>query len=291
MDILLSMLLLFPLPLRVEVQSAIDHCKVIPEEFRIKLGRPVTIRSFDTELFCKTDVTKKDLMYIIGSATECSYHAAVRHLKNGYIPLYGGGRMGLCGVGRGQDGVLCSLDEITSVCIRIPSEKIGCSDDFFTELVDGEYKNTIVIAPPGAGKTTLLRELIRKLSYGGLYIGVVDERGEISGQNEGRAAFDIGPRCDVLTGVPRASAAMMLLRAMSPNVIAMDEITAHSDMGVIMEAVGCGVGLLTTMHGEGLKSLEKPMFSQLKKLNIFEKAILIRINQGKRLYEVIDLYA
>ena len=198
--------------------------------------------------------------------------------------------MGICGNGAGPDGVLRGMDDIHSLCIRIASQQIGCGDALWETWMQNGFRNTIIIAPPGAGKTTLLRELIRRLSVTGYYVGVADERCELSGQFDGRAAFDLGSRCDVITGIPKQAAAMMLLRSMAPQVLAMDEITAFADMEAIKEAVGCGVGLLTTIHGDGILSLRKPGFQALYDAKVFELGILIHNTKGRRDYEVVNLY-
>ena len=47
--------------------------------------------------------------------------------------------------------------------------------------------STLIVSPPGVGKTTILRDLVRRVSNGietlsfhGINVGVVDERGEIA---------------------------------------------------------------------------------------------------------------
>lgn len=287
----LSIKKLFPIQLRSELERLTADTHAAPEEIRVRVGKPLTLRRCGSEVFGTKEVTKSDMLYLIGSAADCSYHAVVRQMKNGYIPLQGGCRMGLCGCGNGADGELRSMDEVNSLCIRIASERVGCADAVWEEWMRDGFRNTVIIAPPGAGKTTLLRELIRKLSVAGYYVGVADEREELSGRYHGQAAFELGPRSDVLTGISKNDAAMMLLRSMAPDIIAMDEITAFADQTAIREAVGCGVGLLTTIHGDGVQSLRKPAFTALYEAEVFEKAILVSIKQGKRCYEVVDLYA
>ena len=92
-----------------------------------------------------------------------------------------------------------------------------------------------LLGPSGCGKTTLLRDLIRQLSDGnaygpGLRVGVVDERSELAGAYRGRPQNDLGMRTDVLDACPKALGMLLLLRSMSPQVIAVDELGEDADI-------------------------------------------------------------
>ena len=60
--------------------------------------------------------------------------------------------------------------------------------------------------------------------YGGRTVGIVDERSEIAACFQGVPQNDVGIRSDVLDGCPKAEGMMMLIRSMSPRVVAADEI-------------------------------------------------------------------
>ena len=96
---------------------------------------------------------------------------------------------------------------------------------------------------------------MRLLSVRGERVAVADERAEVAGGLEG--GFDLGPRTDVMSGAPKAAAALMLIRSMSPTVLAMDEITAPEDVEAVLSAAGCGVAVLATAHAEGLAGLRR----------------------------------
>lgn len=288
MRFLMPVIDLFPKDMREILLSEIESFGAVPEEIRLRIGAPVCLRRYGREHLCSVSIKKEQLLWIVGNAAEGSYHTAARYLRMGYLPLRYGSRVGVCG--NGIDGKLASLGDVTSACIRIARSIVGCGGDIYEELYRNGFCNTIIIAPPGAGKTTLLREMIRKLSYSGLYVGVADERGEIAGMYGDKPTFDLGPRSDVLSGIPKSQGAMMLLRSMTPNVIAMDEITGDCDSEIVLEAANCGAGLLTTVHGEGEKVLYKPAFRTMRDLAVFQYAVVIDVSEKERKYRAVNLY-
>ena len=75
----------------------------------------------------------------------------------------------------------------------------------------------------------------------------MDERFEIAG--EGSAAFDLGERTDVLSGVGKGEGLLRLLATMGPQVLAADELNLSSDVAAVLEAKSRGVEVLCTAHG------------------------------------------
>ena len=94
----------------------------------------------------------------------------------------------------------------------------------------------------------------------------------------------------MLTLCPKAQGIGMVLRAMNPQVIAVDEITAEEDIRAMCLAANCGVGLLASIHAASVDELhQKPLWRELLRARVFRRCIVIRSNGGARSYEVGDL--
>ena len=135
--------------------------------------------------------------------------------------------------------------------------------------------NTLIISPPKCGKTTMLRDLARNLSNAGFRIGICDERSEIAGCYDGKTSYDLGPRTDVLDGCPKADGILMLIRAMSPDVVMTDEIGKPEDAAAIRSALSAGVKIITTIHGSSFEDAAKSAVGSLITDHVFETLIFL----------------
>ena len=237
-------------------------------------------------------VTEADLRLVAELATQPSFHAALEKLRDGFLPLTGGHRLGLCGTAVVRDGAVVNLRELSSANLRIARAVEGAADQVLPLLrrEDG-VKSTLILSPPGGGKTTLLRDLIQALSQGRggppLRVGLADERGEVAALREGTPMLDVGPRTDVMDGCPKHLALMFLLRSMGPQVLAADEITAPEDGQAMSAAAHCGVSLLATAHGAELADLRRrPLYRRLLEEGLFQAAVIIRREGGRRRCQV-----
>ena len=263
------------------------------EELRLREGFPLAAVRAGEEwthpAWRGRKLTEEDLRRVLETAGRGSVHTILDQLRGGYVTAPGGVRVGICGEGAVQEGKLLSFRHITSLALRVPHTLPGLAAPLLPQRLEGgRLPSPLLLSPPGAGKTTLLRDLIRCLSQGeGIpprRVGVADERGELGA---GELRYGLGPRVDVLENCPKATALLMLLRGMAPQVLAADEITAPEDLRAMEEAAGCGVTLLATAHGGSWEELRRrPLYRTMLEEGIFQKFVFITLEGGRRVYTV-----
>ena len=257
-------------------------------EIRLRRGRTpaLTLPEGESPLTGVSAVTDADLARVLELASGASPYAASDCLRRGFITANGGVRVGFCGRFPGADRGLWNQEDLFSVCIRIPREVKDIGEKFCVR----PFPSTLILSPPGGGKTTLLRDMVRTLSNAGMRVGLCDERGEIAALSSAGAGFDIGERTDVLSDCAKARAAMILLRCMSPELIAMDEISEPEDADACRSAAYCGASLLATAHAADASELSRrEVYRMLQSDQIFSRAVVIHVTGGRRIYEEVML--
>lgn len=256
------------------------------EEIRLRTNKPISLKIGQDTIMLEYIVKQQEILQTFEKICENSVYSYKRQICEGFITIKGGNRVGIVGSAVTEKGEVVNVNYISSLNFRISNQKIGCSNNVITDLIDNmnnSIYNTIIISPPGCGKTTLLRDIIRNISNGipnlkfkGITVGVVDERGEIAAMYKGIPQNDIGIRTDVIDNMPKPEAMKILVRSMSPNVIACDEIGSAEDIKAIDYAMCSGVKGIFTAHGKDLEEVNKnPELSKLLNKHIFERIILL----------------
>lgn len=272
------------------------------EEIRLRNGKPLIISYENKDRFItchgkvsqymdKALIIKEDhIQSTFQKISNYSVYAYEEEIRNGYITIKGGHRVGIGGkVIYGSMGIE-TIKDISSLNIRIAREKKKISDHIIQYLVENntDFYNTLIISSPQCGKTTLLRDIVRNLSNGfgllsekGFKISVIDERSEIAGVHKGIAQNDIGLRTDILDGCLKSDGIMMAIRSMSPDIIAVDEIGSKRDVESIHEALKAGIKLIATIHGSSIEEVQsKSSMEDLFKEKIFDRFIILDRSNG-----------
>ena len=270
------------------VYSLEEEDKAQAEEFRLRVGRPfaVTVGGRIKTVYFEGEtvtVTEEEMEECVERATKSSYHSYNHQIKEGYISLPYGGRMGVCGSVIRENGETRTIKDISSLNIRIAKQVKGVSSDIFKMIRLDKRPNILIISKAGDGKTTFLRDLVRNMSDSGIKIGLCDERYEIAASSRGRPAFDIGRNTDVISGGDKEQNCDALIRAMSPSYIALDEITKESDADCLIKAGYMGASFVATAHADSIKNLGKrDIYRRLLDKDIFDYVVEIKNTDGKR---------
>lgn len=285
-----------PLRLRQEALSLPAGDRARAEELRLRAGWPMTAVLPEGERpLGGPPVEGRELEQLVEIASRASLHTVLDQVRRGYLTFEGGHRIGLCGTAALREGEIHALRAISSANLRIARQVKGAAAPVLDGLCPGgRLADTLILAPPGLGKTTLLRDVIRSVSEGEgctpLRVSLADERGEVAAMYSGQPQLEVGRRTDVAEGCPKAQGLMLLLRAMNPQVLAVDEITAPEDVGALIAAAGCGVTLLATAHGEGRAGLERrPLYRPLLDEGLFRFLVRIRREGERRIYTIEEL--
>lgn len=246
-----------------------------------------------TAYVVSADDTRKTLSLV----SQGSVYALEEEFRNGYVTIPGGHRVGLSGRALLDSGRLRTITHVAGLSFRLSREVKGAARPVLSRILDraGRPKSALIISPPGCGKTTFLRDLVRLLSDGspemgfkGFRVGLVDERSEVAACYEGVPQRDVGLRTDVLDACPKAEGAFLLLRAMSPEIIAADEIGRPEDTAALNEAASAGVAVLATAHGSSPEEVAaRPMLRQLMASGLFEVLIVLSRRSGPGTIEAV----
>ena len=256
--------------IRTVLKNIPDSKKSTIQEIRIRVNKPLALSDGATTIF--TDIDGK-IMYTMGEKAFrvsqrgiydtfrriCDYSVYSRQdeIKNGYITVKGGHRVGLCGTAVLTEGKISALNDISSMNVRIARQVFGVSEEIINHLYPFE-RGILIAGMPSSGKTTLLRDLARSLSLGiGCHItrtAVIDERGELSGTYSGTAYNDMG-LCDILNGYPKGEGIIHAIRAMSPQVIICDELGTNEDCKLVSQGFNAGAVVIASIHAGNYEEL------------------------------------
>ncbi|MEG0687442.1 MAG: stage III sporulation protein AA [Hungatella sp.] len=269
------------------------------QEIRLRVHAPLLMVYRNQEYYVSPDgrlsrfaadaylASREELRETMEYISNYSLYAFEEEMKQGFITIQGGHRIGIAGKTIVDDCGIRTMKYISFINVRLSHQIKGCASFVLPYLYeDGDILHTLIISPPRCGKTTLLRDLIRQVSNGteaepGMNVGVIDERSEIGACYQGVPQNELGIRTDILDCCPKAKGMMMLIRTMSPRVVAVDEIGSREDLEAMEYVMNCGCKLIATVHGNSVEDIkQKPILRKLVQERTFERYIVLN-NKGR----------
>lgn len=236
-------------------------------EVRLRCGYPLQLTGPQGIRMGSFPLTQEHLRLALLALCGHSISHREEALSQGFLPLPGGHRLGVCGERSGK-----LLLAPSALCIRIARPIPHAARDIFPQV---KGKNVLILGPPGSGKTTLLRDLVRRTAAE-IQVSLADTRGEVAACFQGAPQMDVGPLCDVMTGGRKDEMMIMMLRSMCPRMIATDELGTEEDALAVMEISRCGVGVMATAHANSIEDARnRKGLSLLMENCIFSHCVLL----------------
>ena len=105
---------ILPARLRALALTLPESQQMTAEEFRLRAGQPFSVLLPEGERMFSAVVEPTELETLCNLATEYSRYAAAETLREGYLSVRGGFRVGLCGTAVMKDGTNTNLKDLSS---------------------------------------------------------------------------------------------------------------------------------------------------------------------------------
>lgn len=275
-----------PRPLQDRLSAFPPELSQAATEISIRVDKPLVVNCTSGCYFMKSGggftsllpqspyiASPQDLRECVCTLTQYSIHSCKADINSGFITIKGGHRAGLAGTAVYENKTIYSINDFSSINLRIARQKIGAAADLTQRLFKNGLCSVLIVGAPSTGKTTLLRDICRCLTLSPYMqkLSIIDERGELAAIYRGSPQNDVGVMSDVFNGYRKRDGMEIAVRAMSPKAIVLDEIGGQEDIEAVSQSIHAGCAVIATIHAGSesellLKTQLKPIlpsFSQL----------------------------
>lgn len=130
------------------------------EEIRLRAEKPLILKFNKSEIIFKMNITQEMILKTLQKVCENSIYTFQNQIKEGFITVKGGHRIGITGNCVIEDNKITNINYISSLNFRIAKEIKGCANKILKYVLDEENKNiytTIIVSPPGARKNNHIK--------------------------------------------------------------------------------------------------------------------------------------
>lgn len=257
-------------------------------EIHLRRGRRTVLSMGEKSVFLDTVLEGGEIERIVTGLCDGSFYAHADRLGEGYLSV-DGVRVGLGGQVATEDGRICAVSEISSLCIRIP-HRVRLDMRFLRPLLASfsAPRGLLIFSPPGGGKTTFLRECVRELASGAeaLSVAVVDSREEL-GYSLGASDLNV----DLLCGYPKAKGIEIALRTLGAQAVVCDELGGMDEVKSILALRDGGVPLIASAHAsDPVGLLSGQAVASLHRADVFGAYIRVDRERPPVIYRREELY-
>lgn len=241
----------------------------------------VIVGTRELPLCCR--ISEETVGEMLSRMTEESLYAYRESLRDGYISLGDGVRVGVCGTARTEGGEMAGVANVTSLVFRFPFATCSFANRLYSEYLATGGGNLLVCSPPSGGKTTALRALGALFSrgQGGVRVAVIDGRGEFIPSDY------YGCTVDILRGYRREDGVRIALRNLSAEAVVLDEIVTEGDVRAVLDCFGTGLRIIASAHADSPSSLySREVLMPLFERGVFERVVFILEEDGRHTYRL-----
>ena len=128
------------------------------EEIRLRVERPIILKLNDGEKVVKYSVSTEEMISVLQAICENSIYTYQNQIKEGFITVKGGHRIGICGEVILENGKIKNIKNINSMNIIIARQIFGAADKVMPYFVQNNcINNTLIVSPPRLWKNNYFK--------------------------------------------------------------------------------------------------------------------------------------